>query len=285
MRLQEIRHLYRRAILIYAVTIVLPAAALVVLGVYSFELLRHNLTTLQEQNLNNDLKAATEEAAGKAFAEGAHPVAQFFFTMEDGDVIRPALHSPLPELVPEEFLEADRLESTRPELAIESYRKLLAGHNRESLALARIARCLSLLGRENEARDTWRKVAALYPDDRSVASALWHRGCQVCGRHRRSLREDCVGPLGPRSRFAEPLLEELAPNRPSSYLDQFRFARELREKFEQPGVLAENAIYPFTIGPQRISTGRTARTASRDSWPTMTGSRALCYLQFKRGWE
>ncbi len=253
MRLQEIRHLYRRAILIYAVTIVLPAAALVVLGVYSFELLRQNLSDLQAKNLDNELKAATEDAARKAFADGAHPVAQYFFTIENGEVVHPAVHSPVPEAVPEEFLEAERLESARPELALESYRKLLAGHNRESLALARIARCLSLLGHEEEARETWRKVAALYPDDFD----LYHRPYGIVAARfagdTAGLYEKIVsGRWDLAADVAEPLLEELAPNRPSSYLDQFRFARELEEQFKPPGVLAENAIYPFTIGPQRI---------------------------------
>src|SRR5439155_25597045 len=60
----------------------------------------------------------------------------------------------------------------RPDQALESYRKLFAidnRDNRKSLALSRIARCLAKLGRQEEARAAWRKLAETYPDDRDLS--------------------------------------------------------------------------------------------------------------------
>src|SRR6185369_4443805 len=106
-------------------------------------------------------------AAERALMLHSHPVAKYFFTIEHGTLVRPVLYSAPPVPVPREFFEGERQEDmNRPDLALESYRKLLAAHQHESLALSRIARCLAKLGRQDEARNAWRTLATTYPDER-----------------------------------------------------------------------------------------------------------------------
>ena len=130
-----------RAIALYLTTIVLPACLLVWLGLQSFERQREALETLRADRLNAEVEARTHEAAEAALGGTAHPMARHFFTMEHGEVIRPALHAPPPRPAPQAFEDAEREELTlgRPDLALASYRRLLAAHRSDSLALARIA--------------------------------------------------------------------------------------------------------------------------------------------------
>jgi hypothetical protein len=76
-KLAAIPRLYRRAILIYLGTIVVPAVLLVYLGINTFELQRQNLARLKEAKLAADLKAQTLAAAESVFAGERHRIAQY----------------------------------------------------------------------------------------------------------------------------------------------------------------------------------------------------------------
>jgi len=142
MRPWDVPRLYRRAILIYVATIVAPACGLVWLGVQSFERQRQALAALTAEKLATEMEAVLRTAAERALVLHAHPVAKYFFTIEHGTVTRPPLYAPPPVPVPREFSEAERqeLDGNRPDLALEGYRKLLAAHQHDSLALSRVAR-------------------------------------------------------------------------------------------------------------------------------------------------
>jgi hypothetical protein len=60
------------------------------------------------------------DAAQSVFAGGRHPAAQYFFTIEHGKIVKPALHSPPPPVTPSEFADAEHEELvlSRPEVAL-----------------------------------------------------------------------------------------------------------------------------------------------------------------------
>ncbi len=95
------------------------------------------MTLTAEQLPATELAKRTQAAAQTAFAPRSHPIAQYFFTIEHGMVVRPALHAPLPLPVPREFLAAEHQELglNQPGVDLESYRKLIAAHTADSLAL------------------------------------------------------------------------------------------------------------------------------------------------------
>src|ERR1700722_11656314 len=94
MKLSEVPRLYRRAILIYILTIVTPACGLLWLGIQSFERQRQALATLTAEKLAAETEAHMRNAAEEALARHDHPIAGHFFTIEHGIVVRPALHAP-----------------------------------------------------------------------------------------------------------------------------------------------------------------------------------------------
>jgi signal transduction histidine kinase len=255
MRFWDVPRLYRRAILIYIATIAAPACGLVWLGVQSFERQRQALATLTAEKLATELEAVLHTAADRALALRSHPVAKYFFTIEHGAVMRPALYAPPPLPIPREFLEAERqeLEMNRPDLALETYRKLLAAHQHESLALSRVARCLAKLGRQEEARAAWRTLAASYPDERDP----FHRpygivGAIEAGDTAGLYDQIAAGRWELSADQAEYFLAQLDPRRTTPYLDQFRFARELSEQFRPQSALREGEIYSYSFGSWRI---------------------------------
>jgi signal transduction histidine kinase len=255
MKFWDVPRLYRRAILIYLATIVAPACGLVWLGVQSFERQRQALATLTAEKLAAELETALHAAAEQALAQHSHPVAKYFFTIEHGTVVRPALYAPPPVLVPREFLQAERqeLDMNRPDLALESYRKLLAAHQHESLALSRVARCLAKLGRQDEARAAWRMLAASYPDERDP----FHRpygivGAIEAGDTAGLYDRIASGRWDLSADQAEYFLAQLDPHRKTPYLEQFRFARELSEQFQPQSALREGEIYSYSFGAWRI---------------------------------
>src|SRR5437867_8986681 len=110
-----------KIILIYVGTIVAPAAVLMWLGIQSFERQREALVTLTAEKLISELERRSRSAAEAAFVNHQHPIAKYFFVMEHGMVVQPALHAPPPRALPPEFLEAERLElsQNRPDLALD----------------------------------------------------------------------------------------------------------------------------------------------------------------------
>jgi len=255
MRPWDVPRLYRRAILIYVATIVAPACGLVWLGVQSFERQRQALAALTAEKLATEMEAVLRTAAERALVLHAHPVAKYFFTIEHGTVTRPPLYAPPPVPVPREFSEAERqeLDGNRPDLALEGYRKLLAAHQHDSLALSRVARCLAKLGRQDEARAAWRTLAQSYPDERDP----FHRPYGIVAAIESGDTADlydqiAAGRWDLSADQAEYFLAQLDPRRTTPYLEQFRFARELSEQFRPQSALRESEIYSYSFGAWRI---------------------------------
>ena len=254
MKLWDVPRLYRRAILIYAATIVAPACGLVWLGVQSFERQRQALATLTAEKLATETEAALHTAAERALTLHSDPAAKYFFTMEHGTVVRPALYSPAPIPEPREFLEAERQEDMkRPDLALESYRRLLEAHQHESLALSRVARCLANLGRQEDARAAWRTLAASYPDERDPSHRPYGIVAAIEAGDTAGLYDQiAAGRWDLSADQAEYFLAKLDSSRTTPYLEQFRFARDLSEQFRPPTALHENEIYSYSFGAWRI---------------------------------
>ena len=255
MKLGEVPRLYRRAILIYIVTIVTPACGLLWLGIQSFERQRQALAALAAEKLAAESEARMRTAAEEALARHDHPIARYFFIIERGVVIHPALHAPPRQAVPPEFQEAEHreLDLNRADLGLESYRKLLASHRRESLALSGMARCLEKLGRKDEARATWRKLAESFPDERDLSHRPFGIVAAIAAGDTDGLYDRIAsGQWELSADQAEFFLSQLDPNRTSPYLDQFRFAHELSEQFRPQDRPRQNEIRSYSFGGNRV---------------------------------
>jgi signal transduction histidine kinase len=255
MRLQEVPRLYRRAILIYLATIVAPACGLLWLGVQSFERQRQALQSLTAEKLTAALETRTREAAESAFTKNDHPLAKHYFKMENGAIVQPRLHAPPPLAVPLEFRDAEHQELglNRPDLALESYRKVMAAKGQEGLALSRIARCLAKLGRHEEARATWRKLASLFADERDLSHRPFGIVAAIEAGDTAGLYDSIAsGRWDLSADQAEYFLSQLDPGRSSPYLNRFQFGRELSEQFRPQGFLRENETYIYQMGGRRI---------------------------------
>lgn len=247
--------LHRRAILIYVATIVAPVCALLWLGLQSFERQRQAVETLTTEKLNAAIEAEARSAAALAFANRAHPIARHFFLIDKGVLVEPAVHSPLPRATPPEFADAERQELAlkRPDLALAQYRALLARHTSDSLALHFIARSLSALGRDAEARETWRALASRFSDDRDLAGRPYGIVAAINAGETAGLFERIVsGRWSLSADQAEYFLTAIDPQRPAPYLQRFQFARELEEHFTPPASLQEGQIYAYAFGAHRV---------------------------------
>ena len=255
MKLGEVPRLYRRAILIYIVAIVAPACGLLWLGIQSFERQRQALATLASEKLKAESEARMRIAAEEALARRHHPIAKYFFIIEHGIVVRPALHAPPRQAVPPEFQEAEHKEMdlNRADLGLESYRKLLASHRQESLALSGMARCLEKLGRKDEARATWQKLAESFPDDKDLSHRPFGIVAAIAAGDTAGLYDRIAsGRWDLPADQAEFFLSQLDPNRISPYLDQFSFARELSEQFRPQDRPRQNEIRSYSFGMYRV---------------------------------
>ncbi len=94
--------MYRRALLIYTATIVVPAAVMLWLGIQSFERQRRALETLAADKLAATVETRLRGAAESVFAGKQHPVAQYPFIIDHGEVVKPALKSLPPAAAPVE---------------------------------------------------------------------------------------------------------------------------------------------------------------------------------------
>jgi signal transduction histidine kinase len=278
MKVGEVPRLYRRAILIYIVTIVTPACGLLWLGIQSFERQRQALATLTAEKLAAETEAHMRNAAEEALSRHDHPIASYFFTIEHGIVVRPALHAPPRLPVPPDFLEAEHQEFdlNRVDLGLESYRKLLASHRHESLALSGMARCLEKLGREDEARAAWRKLAASFPDERDLSYRPFGIVAALAAGDTAGLYDRIAsGRWDLPADQAEYFLSQLDPKRTSPYLDQFRFARELSEQFRPHDSQRQNEIQSSAFSGYRVfyrneGDGRISGFAVNDDWVNHT---------------
>ena len=243
----------RRAILIYSTTIVAPCLVLMWLGMRSFERQRQALATLEAEKLSQETEKALQAAAEAALSHPPHPAAKYYFSMEQGAVIMPALHAAPPAAEPAEFLKAEGIESLHPDLALAAYRKLLAAHHNESLALSRIARVLTELGRDSEAKAAWRTLAVSYPNQRD----LFHRPYGIVAAINAGDTDGLYDQIASgrwelAADQAEYFLSQLDPKRTSPYLDQFRFAGELNDQFKPSGGLRQGEVYSYAFDNRRI---------------------------------
>jgi signal transduction histidine kinase len=242
-----------RAILIYSLTIVAPCLVVMWLGMRSFERQSQALATLEAEKLSQETEKALQVAAEAALSHPPHPAAKYYFAMQQGAVTMPALHAAPPTAEPAEFLEAESIESSHPDLALAAYQKLFAAHHNESLALSRLARVLTELGRHAEAKAAWRRLAASYPNQRD----LFHRPYGIVAAVNAGDTDGLYDQIASgrwelAADQAEYFLSLLDPKRTSPYLDQFRFARELNDQFKPEGVLRPGEVYSYSFEHHRI---------------------------------
>jgi hypothetical protein len=244
-----------KIILIYIGTIVAPAVALMWLGIQSFERQREALATLTAEKLTIEIERRSRLAADAAFENHRHSIAKYFFVIDHGMVVQPALHAPPPRALPVEFSEAEReeLDLNRPDLALDFYRKLFDAGKNPSLALSRMARCLSKLGRDAEARAVWRNLASRYPDERDLSNRPYGIVAAISAGDTTGLYAAIAsGRWDLSADQAEYFLTRLDAKQSSRYLDQFRFARDLNDQFMPQSALRENEIYSYSFGGRRI---------------------------------
>jgi len=246
---------YRRAILLYLATVVTPVCVLLWIGLDSFERQRQAVQTLTEEKVASRVADEARTAAAEALTERSHAMAKHYFVLDRGRLVEPALRAPLPRPVPPEFATAERQELAlaRPDLALTRYRALLAAHRDESLALQAIARCLSTLGRESEARDTWRTLAARFPDDRDLAGRPYGIVAAINAGDTVGLFEEIsAGRWALSADQAEHFLTILDPERPAPYLERFEFARDLEGQFRPPVSPAPGEIADYSFAGHRV---------------------------------
>jgi signal transduction histidine kinase len=244
----------QRAILIYVGTIVIPVCGLVWLGLQSFERQQQALATLRAEKLAEEIQRREIVAVQMALSHGAGQIAKNFFRIARGTILRPALSAPLPDSPPAAFREAERLETAgQAAAALEMYKRLLASGKRPALALSREARCLELLERPEEARAAWRKLAAMYPDQRDLAHRPYGIVAAIAAGDTAGLYEKIAsGRWELSADQAEYFLAELNAPPATAYLDQFRLARLLEEQFRPVSTVRQGEIYPYTLEDYRL---------------------------------
>jgi signal transduction histidine kinase len=256
MRLQSIRipRRYRRAILIYLLTIVTPVCVLLWLGVQSFDRQRQALETLTAEKLEAAIDARTRKTAEAAFREPSHPLVNHFFVIEDGHVVRPALRAPLARPLPHAFTEADHLERERPDLALTAYRRLAADPGHAALALSRVARCLTRLGRHEEAGATWRALAVAHAEARDPFGRPYGIVAAIQAGETKGLLDQIVkGRWELSADQAEYFVAELGGgSTAAAYLDRFVFARELAANFRPPASMTEGEVRSDMTDGRRV---------------------------------
>src|SRR5688572_13750952 len=268
----KIARRYRRAGLIYLLTIVFPVCVLLWLGIRSYDRQREALATLTAEKIAVALDTRIREAATLALQAGSHPIAVHFFTAERGEIVRPALRAPLPAQPPAAFAEAERLEASRPDLALAAYRRLVEGSDRPGLAMARTARCLTALGRNEEATTIWRRLAVTFPDERDLSGRPFGIVAALQAGDTTGLVERISsGRWELSADQAEYFVSEIGPGKAVTYLDQFRFARELTAGFRPPGGLRELEVRSESVAGRRIfyrmdAGGRVDGFAANERW-------------------
>lgn len=247
--------LFRRTLFIFLGAIVAPALALLWLGLQSFDRQRQALTALTAEKLATELENRTRIAAEGAFGGSTGEIAKYHFRIQQGVVVQPLLRTPLPKPVPPGFVEAwhQEFEMNRPDLALESYRKLFDKGDTPALALSGVARCLRKLGKEEESRDAWKRVAETYPDERDLSNRPFGIvGLREAGETNGLYEQIASGRWDLSAEQAEYFLKDLDPDRTTPYLERFRFGRELAENFLPNSEVRKDQVYAYTFGGNRI---------------------------------
>ena len=250
-----VSRLVRRSILIYVATVVVPIGALLWLGLQSFERQRQSVQKLTEEKISATIQREARDAAAAALADRRAATAKMYFAVERGAVVEPRLQSPLPRMLPPEFLEAQQLEivQKRPELALPKYRRLASQGNHESLALHFVGRSLSALGRAAEAEAVWLDLMKRFPDDCDLAGRPYGIVAAINARHTTGLADQILaGRWTLSADQAEHFLKALESTQSAEYLEHFQIGRELQERFRPPAVLREGEIHTANLGLHRL---------------------------------
>jgi signal transduction histidine kinase len=284
--------LYRNTIMLYLLAIVLPALVLLYFGVASYERQRQAVDTLLQSNLRLSGEKLTAEIEHRAMElaqiclggdqeieRRRHPMAQYYFAIDQGRVSYPPLETAPPSTVDEllagetgktgqvyatEFRQAELLElrDGNFEAALATFHRasLLAVSDRlRALALQREARCFEKLKRDGEARQAYVVLKEKYGERMDLShrpyalvstlaldapaaekAALWHDLAR--GRWQLSAEQlDFYAPLLG-ARMLSPIDSMRGP-----YTAHLRFARGLEEQFRHQGHLQPNTIYSFAF--------------------------------------
>jgi signal transduction histidine kinase len=246
--------LYRRAILVYVVAIAAPVAALVWLGIQSLERQRTIIVAQAREAVARELTTRLQTAARNAFGDLTHPIVGDRFEMQAGMLIRPALRAPVPESVPEPFVDAYGKENGHQFVqALAAYRALEKTSDRPSLALHGIARCLDRMGAHDQAREVWRRLAEQFPDDRDLSHRPYGIVAAIAVGESARLYDAIVSGRWELSRDqAQYFLEELAPGRSTPYLKRFDLAEELQVAFHPSLPSGDSDVHQGVAGAYRL---------------------------------
>lgn len=243
---------YRRAILIYLFTLVLPAGVLLWLGVESFDRQREALATLRAEKLAAAVEARLRAEADLALRSSAHSLADYRFVYRDGRLVKPSLDSPLPAPLPAALSEADRLEFSHPERALALYRQLAQRGSHPALAMSRIARMQARLGKQDAAAGTWRALARQYPDERDLSGRPYGIVAAIQAGATDGLLDQIAGGRWElTAEQAEHFVGQLGGGA-TDYLRQYAFARELSAAFRPPALMTPGELRSESVNGRRI---------------------------------
>jgi signal transduction histidine kinase len=244
---------HSRAILIFLLTIVVPACVLLWLGVQSFERQREALATLRQEKLTAAIEARTVAAVEAAFADHGDPLVRHVFELEAGELVSPVLQTPLPRMVPTAFLEAERYESTQPDRALAVYGRLANDAKYAALALQRRARTLARAGRTAQARRTWRELAARFPDERDPAGRPYGIVAAIQAGDTDGLLQTIASERWALSADqAQYFVDQLGGGGAETYLDRFRLGRDLARHFQPRSGISLLEIHSEIVAGRRI---------------------------------
>ena len=233
----------RRAVLIYLLTIILPVCVLLWLGLRSYDRQREALATLTADRIATAIEARTREVAAAALRDPRHPLVEHPFEMVNGELVLPLVRAPLPPPLPAPIVAVERIENDQPEVALAAYRTLAGDPRYAAIALSRVARCLHALGRPEEMRQTWRRLAAEYPDASDPFGRPYGIVAAIQAGETNGLLERIVNDRWPLAgEHAEHFIAQLGPDRAEKYLDRFRFARELTQQFRPTRLVDDTQV-------------------------------------------
>lgn len=201
-----------------------------------------------------------------------HPVALHFFLVEDDEVRFPAVRSSLRRkpgvaagngAFAKLFAGAENQELglRRPDLALDAYKRcseLRVPAGLKALAVARIARCLRKLNREDDAQKTYRTLLEKYGDEYGPFGRPYAlvAGFELAGADLPRLYSDLINGRWELTadqleyflaRFRERLPGSLNHSARTRYLDHLEFARTLEAGFRHQGPLRDDTIYRYDV--------------------------------------
>ncbi len=279
--------IHRRTILVYILAIVAPALVLLYFGVESFQRQRQAVGSLLNSNLrlSGERVAADLERRATQLAQAClreveqaptgelaglcrkHPIAQYFFLMDGGQVVYPPLRTPPPQSpdelpAPPEYTEAFQAAESQ-ELSREDLDAALAGYRNASRlpvsntlrarALQRVARCLEKMNRVDEARQTYQALSDKYGDLTDLSHRPYALVAALAGVKRAEVRNDLLrGRWQLSAEQMDYFLPQLGGAVDGAYAAQLQFARRLEEQFRQHASLQPGEVYAYAFDRYQI---------------------------------